>query len=92
MILIIMGSYLKHMHGVIFRSCTALPLGHSLFRLETSGGVGAKGEGKLPHANIYKVISFNCTPLFNLPRTNAFKSGTGGILLKSCLVPDPVFF
>lgn len=42
MILIIMGSYLKHMDGVIFHSCTALPLGHSLFRLKTSGGVEAK--------------------------------------------------
>lgn len=31
MILIIIGSYLKHMDGVISSSCTALPLGHSLF-------------------------------------------------------------
>lgn len=37
------------------------------------------------------MISFNCTLLFNLPWTNAFKSRTGGILLKSCLVPDQVF-
>lgn len=53
--------------------------------------MGGGGKEKLPHANIYTVISFNCTLLFNLPWTNAFKSGTGGILLKSCLVPDQVF-
>lgn len=47
-----------------------------------------KGKAKLPHANIYTVISFNCTLLFNLPWTNAFKSRTGGILLKSCLALD----
>lgn len=34
MILIIIGSYLKHMDGVISSSCTALPLGHSLFSSE----------------------------------------------------------
>lgn len=50
-----------------------------------------KGKEKLPHANIYTVISFNCTLLFNLPWTNAFKSRAGGILLKSCLVLDKVF-
>lgn len=89
MILIIMGSHLKHMYVVIFSSCAALPLGHSLFSKEE--GKKGKGKEKLPHANIYTVISFNCTLLFNLPWTNAFKSGTGGILLKSCLVPDQVF-
>lgn len=31
MIVIIMASYLKHMDVVISSSCTALPLGHSLF-------------------------------------------------------------
>lgn len=48
------------------------------------GGRGEKGKGKekLPHANIYSVISFNCTLVFNLPWTNAFK--TAGVLLKSC--------
>lgn len=91
MILIIMGSYLKHMDVVIFSSCAALPPGHSLSNKERGGGNGGKGKEKLPHANIYTVISFNCTLLFNLPWTNAFKSRTGGILLKSCLVPEQVF-
>lgn len=33
------------------------------------GGRGKKEKGKekLPHANIYTVIFFNCTLLFNLP-------------------------
>ena len=70
MILIIMVPYSKHMDAVIFCSW-AMPMGHSLFQC---GGAKEKGKGKLPHANIYTVISFNCTLLFNLPRTNAFKS------------------
>lgn len=90
MILIIMGSYLKHMDVVIFSSCAALPPGHSLFELGGREKEG-KGKAKLPHANIYTVISFNCTLVFNLPWTNAFQSRTGGILLKSCLVLDHVF-
>ena len=37
-----MGSYLKHMDVVIFSSCAALPLGHSLFNEERGGGNGEK--------------------------------------------------
>ena len=61
------------------------------FFVQLGGKGGGGGKEKLPHANIYTVISFNCTLLFNLASTNAFKSRTGGILLKSCLVPDQVF-
>ena len=44
MILIIMGSYLKHMDVVIFSSCAAPPLGHSLFSYEELGGGRKKRE------------------------------------------------
>lgn len=72
MFLIIMSTYSKHMDVVISSSCTALSPGHlcSARRKEKMG----KEEGKLPHANIYTVIlKKNCTLLFNLPESNAFK-------------------
>lgn len=78
--------------GVLFKThgCRNIQqLRHSasgaFFVRHGGGKKGGKEKEQLPHANIYKVISFNCTLLFNLPRTNAFKSGAGGILLKSCL-------
>jgi hypothetical protein len=77
------------MYVVIFNSCATLPPGHSLFF--TKEKRRERKIKKLPHANIYTVISFNCARLFNLPWTNAFKSGAGGILLKLCLTQDRVF-
>lgn len=57
--------------------------------------IGGRGKREKEKKNFHMLtftqwFFFNCTLLFNLPSTNAFKSRTGGILLNSCLVPDQV--
>lgn len=72
MFLIIMSTYSKHMDVVISSSCTALSPGH-LCSARRKEKMGKKKEN-------FHMLTFtqwfflkNCTLLFNLPESNAFK-------------------